>query len=138
MGSIFSKIIDDDNILGLRFHAIPPPGKCQYWACTLQCLCDDDTKSIIRPLGCLTGPGELLNTDLDINEFFNNNDVLFNEFARLVERGSFDPLLRHLHKIKQLTGLEYGPMIALDAHTQGSDQWTKGVCDETVLIIHEH
>jgi hypothetical protein len=64
--------------------------------------------------------------------------VLFNEFARLVQGGALDPLLRHLRRIKQLTGLQYGPMIALDARSHGSDQWTKGVCDETVLIIHEH
>jgi hypothetical protein len=107
----------------------------QFWEYELNIGGDDNYLQF--KCGCFFGTGTNANSNLDINLFYSNNDRLFEEFENAVAFGSFDALLSLLKRADQLTvDQEVRASITVSSYANAADKWTRGVCDEIVLILH--
>lgn len=118
------------------FTESAPESVCQYWGYELDFI--DDYNSVSRSCGYFTGEGKLYNFELSVNQFFHNNDMIMEEFFQLTMQETFDPLLPYLKEAKNLAGFDHSVMISVTAHIRGGDEWLLNICNETILILHEH
>lgn len=118
------------------FSESPPDTVCQYWGYELAFF-DDSSNSIKRSCGYFIGEGKMYNSELSINQFFYNNDMIMEELSNLEEQETFSSLLPYLKEAKKLSGSDY-VMISMEAYIHGGDEWLIDICNETILILHEH
>ncbi|QSF46189.1 toll/interleukin-1 receptor domain-containing protein [Paenibacillus tianjinensis] len=116
-------------------EAIPViPG--QYWEFKLSLLNVDFEKELTRSIGFLSGSGSLQNPNLSINDFFNNNDMVAEEFFSQDEYKVFESLIPLLKNLDEYESLGYSVTIHLNSFIIGGDEWLRQVCEEFILIIH--
>jgi hypothetical protein len=118
------------------FMESAPDSDCQYWKYELNFI-DDYLNSVKRSCGYFMGEGQMINTEFSINRFFHNNDMIMEEFLHLTKQGMFAPILPYLKEAKKLSGID-SVKISVEAYIRGGDEWLIGVCNETILILHEH
>lgn len=133
---VIRKVVEE--VLPSRFsygpHVLETKG--QYWEVELT-VWEDESTTHSFSCGCFTGTGVLANKDNGIAQFFENNDRILEEFSNAVESGAFDDLIPLLERAAGLCAAESGSAsISVESYAVASDEWTKSVCEECVLIVH--
>jgi hypothetical protein len=127
-----------EEMLPSRFSYSPyaPEAKGQYWEVEFTVWEDESTPHSFS-CGCFTGSGVLANQANGIEQFFKNNDRVLEEFSNAVESCAFNDLIPILECAAGLCAAESGgASITVDASVVTSDEWTRYVCEECVLIVH--
>jgi hypothetical protein len=125
----------------LTFTCETPILSGQYWEYELF-IWEGDLDYHQVTCGCFTGSGTLANRTVGINTFFENNDRLFSEFSNAVNAGIFNELIPLLQRAESLvffdpdTELDVGASLSLNSYVITNDEWTRLLCEESVLIIH--
>lgn len=115
----------------------------QYWEYELSIWENDEAWHNLK-CGYFTSPGRFRNSDLGIQTFFENNDLVLDEFADLIRQGHLDKLIPLLQKCEELLHPELieagvgGAALNLYAYIFTNDEWLRNVCEEYILIIHLH
>lgn len=113
-----------------------PDNAGQYWEYRLEILDDSPELVLAETCGYFVGEGVFLNTDLDINLFFSNNDQIMRQFWELHEKNKLRGLLGALSDIEDISEEGSSPSINVYSYVKTRELWIKGVCEELVLIMH--
>ncbi|MGA3209608.1 MAG: TIR domain-containing protein [Syntrophales bacterium] len=138
---VLSRLTEKSLVSPYTFSYEMPRVRGQYWEYELSVWEDADTWHNLR-CGCFTGQGTFRNRDLGVNTFFENNDRVLDELVIALEAGAFDeliPVLVDAEGLLQTNGVDQsnaGAALNLYSYVVATDEWTKTLCEEYILIIH--
>lgn len=127
------KVVEESLPSRFTYGLVPIPGCGQYWEVKLTVWAGDWSDHTFS-CGCFFGAGSLSDPNVGINQFFENNDAVLEEFANAVESGSLNSLIPLLKAADSLS--EEGASISIYSYVACRDEWMRNICDECVLIIH--
>lgn len=117
-----------------------PSETIQYWEFEILLYLDDDSlESMLEvPCGYFTGFGRYQNRCLDTNQFFRNNDRLFDEFVCVVEAGRIDDLTPILRSVdgREYDGVRASASLVLNSYAATDSEWERATLEEPILILH--
>ncbi len=135
IGTILRRISETELYGNMHIIDSPPRRECQYWKYSISVILENQD-AILYPVGYMIGEGDYANRDLDINQFFFNNDNLLEEFDILNLNGKLNDIIPLLGRIEELTKLQFGVTIVLDSYLRSKNTWKRSLCEEHILIIH--
>jgi ribosomal protein L7/L12 len=133
------KIIKNSLISNFLFMNSIPKRNRQYWQFTLDILgLRHSSKWNKQSLGFFTGNGSYENAELDINRFFKNNRLLFDEIVLAYDSGRyFSEIYSILKKINNKIDSKFGGAgINLYSCVYSDDSWIRSICQDYILAIH--
>jgi hypothetical protein len=87
-------------------------------------------------VGYFSSLGGHLNTPIDINKFYRNNDEIVTEFFHCGEMHNFGNLTEAIIDIENISPLNYNASVTVNSFVISSNEWLRSICEETLLILH--
>jgi hypothetical protein len=139
ISATIADLIENECFTPFSFSKYPPVNPGQFYECVFNCgddLVENDETCVQRSVGYFIDPTQRSNDELNINQFFANNDRIVTEFIALVNQRVLDSLRPLLNRAKDSMSSQDGVSLDIFSRINGGSEWRQNVCDEYVLIIH--
>lgn len=131
--NIIRSVVEESLPSRFTYGLSPAPGCGQYWEVQLT-VWEGDWSDHTFSCGCFFGTGAFSDPNVGINQFFENNDAIYEEFESAASFGAINVFIPLIKRASSLS--DEGATISIYSFVSSKDEWMRNVCRECVFIIH--